>query len=124
MNYEKDLERNLIDVELARFNDNEFVYQVWENDEEIEVDVVAETYLDAENNTHREHTTVEGKVEELDEDRYIWSPTGINSEEATVSVVSYDKGFQPTYETPGSLNEVAELERVLESSFNNKEITH
>lgn len=123
MDYEKDLDRDLVEVEIARYQDSEFVYQLWENDGELEVDVVAESYLDSDNAEHIDNTTVEGTMEQVDRG-YEWVPTGFNSEEADVSIVSYSDDFEPERRALGSLNQVAELERALESGFNDRDFPY
>lgn len=119
MVYEKNLDRELVDVEIARYRGDEFMYQLWENDNELEVDVVAESYLDSNNAEHIDNTTVEGTMEQVD-DGYEWTPTGFNSEETDISIVSYNNEFEPERKEVESLNRVAELERALESGFNDR----
>lgn len=117
--YEKNLDRDLIDVEIARYQGNDFIYQLWENEDELEVDVVAESYLDSNNEEHIEKTTVEGTMEQTDSG-YLWSPTGVNSGKKDISIVSYSDEFEPEKREPESLNQVAELEVALESGFNDR----
>lgn len=115
--YEKQIERDLVNVEIARYQGNEFIYQVWENDNELEVDVVAESYLNPNNEEHLENTTVEGTLEQVD-NKYEWAPTGLNSEEKDISIVSYSDNFEPEREELENVKQANELERALESGFN------
>jgi hypothetical protein len=123
MVYEKDLDRDLVDVEIARYQDSEFVYQLWEKDGELEVDVVAETYLDGDKSEHIENTRIEGTMEEVD-NAYEWAPVGVRSEEKDISIVSYSNELEPERNEPENLNQVAELERALESGFNDRSFSY
>lgn len=116
--------RELLGVEIARYQDTDFLYQVWNDDDYVEVDVVGETHLDEDDEGHIESTYVEGRIDRIDEDKYEWSIMANVRDNTEVSVVSYEDELNPEVESPDSLNQVAELERIMESAFNDESIRY
>lgn len=117
-------ERELAGVEIVRHQDNDFVYQIWNNDDQIEVDVIGETYLDSDNKEHVDATYVEGRINQVDEDKYEWSIRPDIEDNTAARIVSYEEGFSPEIEEPDNLNQVAEVERIMESAFNDENMRY
>jgi hypothetical protein len=62
-------------------------------------------------------------MEEVD-NAYEWAPVGVRSEEKDISIVSYSNELEPERNEPENLNQVAELERALESGFNDRSFSY
>lgn len=117
-------DEELLGVEIVRHQDKDFVYQLWNNDDHIEVDIIGETYLDSDNEEHVNATYVEGRIDRIEEDEYEWCPAPHTNENTEMRVARYEEGFSPDIEEPESLNQVAELERIMESAFNDESIRY
>lgn len=115
--------RNLENVEIAYFGNKEFIYQLWQEENRFYADVFAETEVGREIED-RNHIEIIGKINPKpgNNDHYMWTPTAKDSEESLLSIIGYEEGYQPDLVEPESFNELAELDKILESAYNDESV--